>query len=116
MKRRRPEPWVMRNIRLRAYFGKVVPPLTVVRSLATWRDDQDRIFRVGYYSRQDGLDCVWLVNETGEYEQTTDQKSIETEYEILSVSGETDLYGVDREVLGIMSDAEFVKPEVVQSS
>ena len=25
-----------------------------------------RRFRIGYYSRQDGLDCIWLVNEKGE--------------------------------------------------
>jgi hypothetical protein len=100
MKRRRPEPWVMRNIRLRAYFDKVIPPRSVVKLLAPWRDDQGRIFRIGYYSRQDGLDCVWLVNEAGEYEQTTDQKSIDEDFEVLKLSDETENFGVHREIIG----------------
>ena len=36
--------------------------------------DIGREFRVGYYNPKDGLDCIWLVNEEGEYEQTTDRK------------------------------------------
>ena len=109
MKRRRPEPWVMRSIRLEAYFGDVIPPRSVVKLLAAWGDDQGRIFRIGYYSRQDGLNCVWLVNEAGSYEQTTDQKSIGKDFEVLKLSTETDLYGIDREVLGPLSKAELVK-------
>jgi hypothetical protein len=109
VKRRRPEPWVMRNIRLNAYFGNVIPPRSVVKLLAPWGDKQGRIFRIGYYSRQDGLNCIWLVNEAGTYEQTTDQKSIEKDFEVLKLSAEEDLYGVDREVLGPISDAELLK-------
>jgi hypothetical protein len=40
----------------------------------SWKEDIGRQFRVGYYSPNDGLDCIWLVNENGEYEQTTDRK------------------------------------------
>jgi hypothetical protein len=109
MKRRRPEPWVMRNIRLNAYFGKVIPPRSVVKLLAPWGENQGRIFRIGYYSRQDGLDCVWLVNEAGEYEQTTDQKSIDEDFEILKLSDETDRFGIHREIPGPISDAELLK-------
>jgi len=109
MKRRRPEPWIMRNIRINANTGKVIPPRSVVKLLSPWGDDQGRIFRIGYYSRQDGLNCVWLVNELGTYEQTTDLKSIDEDFEILKLSDETDLHGVNREVLGPISDADFVK-------
>jgi len=106
MKRRRPEPWIMKNIRANAYFGKVIPPRSVVRLLSPWGNDQGRVFRIGYYGRQDGLNCVWLVNESGSYEQTTDQKSIEEDFEVLKLSDETDLYGADREAFGPLSDAE----------
>jgi hypothetical protein len=99
----------MRNIRLNAYFGKVIPPQSVVKLRAAWGNDQGRIFRIGYYSRQDGLNCVWLVNETGTYEQTTDQKSIENDFEVLQLAAETDLYGSDREGLRPISDAEVLK-------
>jgi hypothetical protein len=93
----------MRKIRLNAYFGKVIPPRSVVELLAAWGADQGRVFRIGYYSRQDGLNCVWLVNETGEYEQTTDQKSIDEDFEVLKLSDETDMFGLHREVLGPVS-------------
>jgi hypothetical protein len=107
MKRRRPEPWVMRNIRLRSYFGKVIPPKTVVKLISAWGDNQGRTFRIGYYSRQDGLNCVWLVNEIGEYERTTDQESIDKDFEVLNLSAETDLFGDEREVLGRIPTAEL---------
>jgi hypothetical protein len=99
----------MRNIRINAYFGKVIPPQSVVKLLAAWGDDQGRVFRIGYYSRQDGLDCVWLVNETGTYEQTKDQNSIDEDFEVLKLSNETDWFGVHREILGAISDAELMK-------
>ena len=109
MKRRRPEPWIMRNIRINANTGKVIPPRSVVKLLSPWGDDQGTIFRIGYYSRQDGLNCVWLVNETGTYEQTTDQKSIENDFEVLQLAAETDLFGINREALGPISDEEMLK-------
>ena len=62
----------------------------------------DRSFRIGYYRRTDGLDCVWLVNEAGEYEQTVDQKMIYSSFEVLNRSDATDLYGADRAALGLI--------------
>ncbi len=80
-----------------------IPPLSVVQLISDdpgWSDQKGRIFRIGYYSRQDGLDCVWLVDDTGLYEQTTDQESTSKDFAILQTSSESDVYGVDREVLG----------------
>jgi hypothetical protein len=104
----------MKVVRANAYFGKVIPPRSVVRLLSPWGNDQGRIFRIGYYSRQDGLNCVWLVNESGTYEQTTDQRSIEKDFEVLKLSAETDMYGVDREALGPISDANACAQEKTQ--
>jgi hypothetical protein len=109
MKRRRPEPEIMKMMRANAYTGKVIPPQSVVKLLSQWGNNQGRVFRIGYYNPQDGLNCVWLVNEAGAYEQTTDQSSIETDFEVLKLSAEADLYGFDREVLGPISDTELVK-------
>jgi hypothetical protein len=95
------------------YFGEVIPPRSVVKLLAPWGDNQGRIFRVGYYGRQDGLDCVWLVNASGEYEQTTDQESIATDFQVLTRTEETDLFGFNREVLGPISTHELLKLEGV---
>lgn len=54
------------------------------------------MFRIGYYSEQDGLDCLWLVNERGEYEQTADRDYLLMYFEPLRISRETDLYGVGK--------------------
>jgi hypothetical protein len=104
----------MTNVRANAYFGKVIPPRSVVKLTAKWGNKQGRVFRIGYYSRQDGLNCIWLVNEAGSYEQTTDQKSIETDFEVLNLSTETDMYGVNRDVLGPILDAEAWVRELMQ--
>jgi hypothetical protein len=57
-----------------------------------WSIDRRRIFRIGYYNRNDGLDCIWLVNGAGDYEQTTDRKSLLEHFVILHLSDEQDLY------------------------
>jgi hypothetical protein len=56
-------------------------------------------FRIGYYSRQDGPNCVWLVDANGNYNQTWDQNSLLETFEIVSLSDETDIYGLHRPVL-----------------
>ncbi len=66
------------------------------RQSPTWRKDVGRRFRVGYYSRKDGLDCIWLVNEGGEYEQTTDRESLLKYFEIERLSHEKNFYGVGK--------------------
>jgi hypothetical protein len=79
-----------------------IPPLSVVRLISkkrNWLDQTGRVFRIGYYRKNDGLDCVWLVNETGEYEQTADQDSIRRDFSILTLSDEKDLYGRNRPVI-----------------
>ncbi len=55
-----------------------------------------RRFRVGYYSWMDGLDCIWLVNEEGQYEQTIDHDSLQKHFEVEEVSKERSLYGRNR--------------------
>jgi hypothetical protein len=44
----------------------------------------------------DGLDCIWLVNEDGEYEQTTDHSFLAKYFKIEVVSKEKSLYGRHR--------------------
>jgi hypothetical protein len=82
---------------------EVIPPLSLVKLISDspeWRDQRGAVFRVGYYRRSDGLDCVWLVDAAGAYCQTTDQQSIRNDFSILQLSQEDDLYGTDREILG----------------
>lgn len=102
-RRRRLTPWKLQIIAANAYWGEIIPPRSVVKLLANWGNDQGRVFRIGYYSRMDGLNCVWLVNEDGKYEQATDQKSIRENFEILERTEDTDHYGLNREPLGPIS-------------
>jgi len=50
-------------------------------------------FTVNYYSRQDGLQTVWLIDPHGE-NHTWDQQDILETFEIKSLSNETDFYGL----------------------
>ena len=81
---------------------RVITPRSRVRLVGTdkrtraWRRDVGRRFRIGYYSRRDGLDCIWLVNDNGEYEQTTDREFLLKYFEIERLSGETNFYGTGK--------------------
>jgi hypothetical protein len=66
----------------------------------SWQKDIGRQFRVGYYSRKDGLDCIWLVNENGKYEQTTNRDFLSKYFEIEKLSREKDLHGIGKRRLG----------------
>ncbi len=44
----------------------------------------------------DGLDCIWLVDETGSYDQTIDHECLNKFFEIRSVAKERSLYGRGR--------------------
>ncbi len=80
-----------------------IPPLTLVELISDseeWRDQKGAIFRIGYYGRNDGLDCVWLVDDSGSYTQTVDQRMIESHFRIVERSNETDIFGDDRDPIG----------------
>ena len=78
---------------------KIIPPRSVVilasvgRQTPDWLPDRGRIFRIGYYNRADGLECIWLVNDVCEYEQTTDRQTLLDHFIILKLSNERDLFG-----------------------
>jgi hypothetical protein len=84
----------------------IIPPKTLVRlsrydsSTPEWRRQIGREFRVGYYSRQDGLDCIWLVNDAGEYEQSADRQTLLMYFDLLKLSQESHLFGAKRAPLG----------------
>ncbi len=73
-----------------------IPP--VVRAAykgtsVSFRKHNGRIFRVGYYSRADGLDCIWLVNDEGHYEQTVDHEFLYKHFDIIQFADQTNWYG-----------------------
>jgi len=83
----------------KAALPRIIPPGSIFRLVRSdrktpgWKPDIGRVFRIGYYSQQDGLDAIWLVNEEGRYEQTTDRDSLLRYFEPIEISDEADLYG-----------------------
>ena len=81
-------------------FRTPIPPRSIVRVNAAprnpWRKEIGKRFRIGYYSRKDGLDCIWLVDEEGGCDQTIDHEFLSKFFEIESISKERSLYGVNR--------------------
>jgi hypothetical protein len=90
----------------RASPKTVIPPLSEVRFIkipGTWgyiKSDLGRTVRIGYYRPRDGLNCVWLVDDQGVYFGTVTQKIINSHFEVIDLSSETDLFGIDRDVIG----------------
>jgi hypothetical protein len=83
-----------------------VPPRSVVRLIRSdkktpaWQGREGTVYRVGYYSRQDGLEEIRLVDSEGQYIDIRDHECVLKYVEVISVSDETDLYGDKRPKLG----------------
>ena len=87
---------------MRIKKASVIRPLSVVRLVKAnvdtplWKNQVGREFRVGYYNKKDGTDCVWLVNDKGEYEQTVEQDCLLQFFEIVQKSNERSFFGTNR--------------------
>jgi hypothetical protein len=81
-------------------FPVPVPPCSVIsvrrKARSPWANEIGRRFRVGYYSKMDGLDCIWLVDENGKYDQTIDHESLNKFFDIQSIAKQRSLYGRGR--------------------
>jgi len=90
-----------------------IPPQSVVRWARTdraarrWKEDIGRIFRIGYYSRMDGLDCIWLVNDEGEYEQTLDHEFLYRYLDVIHFAKDTNWYGHKRPLVPAIRPADL---------
>ena len=89
----------------------IIPPLSVVQVIKVTKDEpawsgyEGRVFRIGYYRPRDGLDCVWLVTDGGEYRETVDQEMIRTHFKVLYLSDEADFFGSERPKIGHREEA-----------
>ena len=76
-----------------------IPPLSIIRIKRLWpharkqKHELGQVLRVGYYSPQDGLDCIWLVDDSGDYFWTIDHDFLEKHFEVVERSNERSLYG-----------------------
>jgi hypothetical protein len=86
-------------------LANIIPPRSVIRVVKS-NPDWDAgpqigdTFRIGYYSRRDGPNCVWLVNDEGKYNQTWDQVTLPDHFEVVQLSDETDIFGNNRPPIG----------------
>jgi hypothetical protein len=98
-----------------------IPPLSVVqivhtdRNTPAWSRAKGRIFRVGYYSKQDGLDCIWLVNGEGKYEQATDHEFLYRYFDVISFARNSNWFGRRRPKIGPIRLAELSRQIVKKS-
>lgn len=82
-----------------------LPPRSILRLANLWPHARKQgheigeIRRVGYYSKQDGLDCIWLVDNNGSYNWAADRVWVLDKFEVIRLSNETDLYGTTKRKL-----------------
>jgi hypothetical protein len=85
---------------------KIIPPKTILKlvhadsTTPLWKNQIGRRYRVGYYSKQDGKNTIWLVDEAGNYCETTDRKTLMSYFEIVRLAKKTDLFGENARPLG----------------
>jgi hypothetical protein len=96
---------------------KPIPPKTVVRlashprGFTSWRHMLGQVFRIGYYGQNDGLDCIWLVNDEGKYQETMDHDYLFKYFDIIELSDEKDVFGKRRPQLGPITRALVKLPK-----
>jgi hypothetical protein len=66
-----------------------------------------QLIRVGYYSRQDGLNVIWIVYANGEYGETTTHSLLNRHFRVIVDSDETDPYGENRAMLPPLTTNEI---------
>ena|ERR1700744_5042244 len=100
------------RIALKRYFAQnpkkysksnPVPPRTVFvvrrENPGPYKHLLEKLLRVGYYSKQDGLNCIWIVDEDGVYAEATVHQHLNRHFQVMSASDESDLYGEARPAL-----------------
>jgi hypothetical protein len=74
-----------------------IPPRSVIsvrrRARSPWANKAGRLFTIGYYSKMDGPDCIWLVDENGKYDKTIDHECLRRFFDVCSIATEPSLYG-----------------------
>ena len=84
-------------------FRTPIPPRSTVRvkdvPRSPWRKELGKVFQIGYYSKMDGLDCLWLLDEQGDTARTLDLASLHKFFENVSIWNERSHYGRNRRSL-----------------
>jgi hypothetical protein len=84
----------------------ILVPGTVLKLLKLWPNARKQghevgeIWRVGYYTKNDGLETIWLVDRHGSYCWTADREFIADKFSIEYVPRNRSLYGVGKPRIG----------------
>lgn len=84
----------------------VIPPRSLVELVRAdentprWQERIGKFYRIGYYSPQDGLDTIWLVDEDGNYCETTDHDYLSKYFRIVKLCKTKNYFGTHCKPLG----------------
>lgn len=93
----------------------IIPPKTIVKLIKadsttpSWINLEGKIYCVGYYSKQDGLDTIWLVDADGNYCETTDREYLLSFFSILKLGDTMDYFGENAPKIVGITDSEPYK-------
>lgn len=77
----------------------VIPPRSIVElakadsKTPTWKNRIGVRFRIGYYSPLDGLGTIWLVDDEGNYVETTDRDFLIKYFKVVRLTATTNYFG-----------------------
>ncbi len=77
----------------------IIPPRSVVElakadsKTPAWKNRIGERFRIGYYSQSDGLDTIWLVDDAGNYIETTDRDFLLKYFKVVRLSDTNNYFG-----------------------
>jgi len=77
---------------------EVIPPRSIVELIKVgepphlWKKDLGTKYEIGYYSKNDGLDVVWLLKINTDHRETVDQDAIRKYFKIIYLSDEKEYY------------------------
>jgi hypothetical protein len=77
----------------------IIPPRSIVELIKadsktpTWKNRIGERFRIGYYNQLDGLDTIWLVDDAGNYLETTDRDFLLKYFQVVRLSATTNYFG-----------------------
>lgn len=77
----------------------IIPPRSIVELIRAdsktpaWKNRVGVRFRIGYYNQSDGLDTIWLVDDEGNYVETTDRDFLLKYFKVIRLSATTNYFG-----------------------
>ncbi|MBI5576273.1 MAG: hypothetical protein HY896_07910 [Deltaproteobacteria bacterium] len=90
----------IRSINARKYHVQdIIPPRSIVMIIKademtpSWKNKIGTRFRIGYYNSKDGLDTIWLVDDKGNYVETTDRKFLMKYFKIIKLTTTKNYFG-----------------------